>query len=102
MKHLRRVSIKGEPWTVEWIPESHPDFDDRWGDCTDEFRRIRLTRDLPQEGEVKSSEIVIHEMLHAEFPKASERTVTQAARDIAKALGRFGLVSSQGEPSAGP
>lgn len=59
-----------------------------YGICEYDGNVIRLERKL--QGRLLLT-IAIHEMLHAEFPEATEEIVTQAAEDIADALWRIGF-----------
>ena len=79
------MTIRGSPWTVKW-PEQI-----RNGTCYGlcEFDRATINYERGLRGRLLLV-IVIHELLHALFPRASEKVVTQAAEDIADALWRMG------------
>jgi len=86
IKRISKVTIRGSPWTVKW-PEKIRD-GTCFGLCEHDINVISFESALQGK---KLLEIAIHEPLHAEFPKASEEAVTQAAKDIADALWRMGF-----------
>ena len=86
IKHIRSVTVRGKPWTVQWLPK----IDDlgSLGLCTWDYEVIGIKLDQPPK---EVLDTVIHEMLHAEFPKMSEEDVARTASEIAGALWRIGF-----------
>lgn len=86
IKQIQKVTIRGTPWVVKW-PDQIRD-GTCYGLCDSDSHVINYEHCLRGR---KLLTIGIHEMLHAEFPRANEKTVTQAAEDIADALWRMGF-----------
>lgn len=80
------MTVRGRPWTLKWPEEIRGGA--CYGLCEHDIHVIDIEKGL---GGKKLLEIVIHEMLHAEFPEEDEKAVTQAAEDTAEALWRVGF-----------
>lgn len=80
------IQIRGEWWTVERARLESVD-ENWWGDTDWDKRRIRI--DDRANGH-QFVDTLIHEMIHAEFQDLKEKSVKQAATDIANALDLIG------------
>lgn len=86
LRRIKKAYINGVPWEVKWPKEIYGGT--CYGLCEIDTKTINYERGLQGQQLLVYS---IHEMLHAEFPKASEAVVTQAAEDIADVLWRMGF-----------
>lgn len=69
-----RFTVNGKKWVIEI-----EDRDGLWGECDLETGRITLHSVL-RNATRKRLEILIHEVIHACFPDASEESVTEAGK----------------------
>lgn len=86
-------NIGKRTWKLLFVKELPPDPNlplERYGDTTWADQLIRIQKDLRPE---ETLETIIHELLHARFPKLKEKTVTDAGGLIAAILWRLGYRS---------
>jgi hypothetical protein len=84
-KRLLTFSFLGKRWRFRRVPRLKV-----WGDVhdpTETNKEIRIFAGLRGQHEL---EILEHEFLHACFPQIDEGVITQAAKDISRALWRLG------------
>lgn len=79
-----RITIRGVKW---WLRESTKKMQSCWGWCDIDKATITLCRSLRGR---KRLDILVHELLHAEFPDLDESVVKQAGTDIANVLWKQG------------
>jgi len=72
------ITLDRKPWEIELSPTDLRR--DWWGDCNFQLRRIQVSPATKAKG--LRREILIHEMIHAIFPRLDERIVRRAAREI--------------------
>lgn len=81
--------IDGARWRFRFVKSSQIP-PDRWGDCdppSNPKRTIRVREALKAKDRL---ETVIHEVLHAQHPYASEQTVQQQSLELSRLLWRLG------------
>lgn len=83
---MPQVILNGKTWDVDLVARGLPG--DLWGDCHYEAKLIRVSPGTKRVG--RRREILLHEMLHALFPKLTERVVLRAARELDNALQECG------------
>jgi len=66
--------IHGQKWSI-----SHEDREGLYGECDLEARSITLHTSLMNAGKRLRLEILLHEVIHALFPEASEEQVEHSA-----------------------
>lgn len=81
VRGTKRVWINEKPWDVIFIEKTHPKLH---GDCEWRTRRIRVFKE--QHGNRYDPETVVHELLHALFPKMKEKDVLRAGAELTSAL----------------
>lgn len=84
--HPFRVEVWGKPWKVIRGGATIPP--DLVGLCCYETKTITIR---PQTSPRKECETLIHEMIHALFPDASEKKTISASASIMEALSKWGL-----------
>lgn len=77
----KRIYIHEEPWDIIFEDGVHPDIH---GDCHWDTQRIRIFRE--ESSGKYDPETVVHELLHALFPKMSEDNVMRAGAELTSAL----------------
>jgi len=75
---VHEFTLYGDRWRIDY--EKRPGL---WGECDFTARRITIHTQLRLR---KRLEIIIHEILHAGFPDASEESVTETAKVVAGVL----------------
>ena len=68
-----KLRVRGKRWEV-----NHEDREGLWGECDLEARRITLHTSLTHSRRRKRLEILLHEVLHALLPEATENQVEEA------------------------
>ena len=78
--------IRGKPWAVHWRKKIQG-CDNILGRCDLRDHEVEIREDQP---ETEKVDTMLHEMLHGEFPEASEKRIAQAATELTQALLRMG------------
>jgi hypothetical protein len=93
LKKIRRLTLKGRPWTIHWLTPKESQQSCLVGSCDKVFQVIEILDN--KEDPLDTVDTLIHELLHAEFPGLSERRVKQAASDIVDTLCRLNLLNKE-------
>ena len=78
--------IRGKPWAVYWRKKKQG-FINILGRCNHWDHELEIREEQP---ELEKVDTMLHEMLHGEFPEASEKRIAQAATELTQALLRMG------------
>lgn len=85
-----RTRIRGKDWTVGFEGKFHQTLD---GDCCWRTRKIRVfLNELSQ----YDPETVVHELLHAIYPKMCEDEVLRGGEELTNALCEIGIRFQKG------
>ena len=86
---MTRFRLLGDMWTLYHLPiVKHDDGRRVRAQCDKEVRRIEI--DQAHSKGQEHLELLLHELLHALNWLASEKVVTDAARDMARVITRLG------------
>lgn len=77
---MRRVRINGKAWTIRLV-HGRIAADGRVGECDYDARTIRV-----QTGDCEELDCIVHEVLHALYPKRKHKWINRTADAIAAAL----------------
>lgn len=97
MKKVKHCLVRDSKWKVLWRNLSQdpiPKADQAMGWCYKEQKIIELDPNLT---EGLTTEIALHEFLHAFFPDLSEETVTLFAEQAASFLAAMNLIRYEDE-----
>ncbi len=88
------MTFNDERWWLRFVDELPPGNDDNEGLCVYKDKECLVLKSLDGFSRL---EAVIHEMLHAAFPQASEEWVTKTAHQMALTVHRDGYRRMESE-----
>jgi len=94
VKKIRSVTVSGRRWRLVWKSYLGHDAEGNEfiGRCYLDKKEIHVKNNMSY---ALTSEILIHEMLHAQNPKHTEDDITQDALELAQALKRAELLKDE-------
>lgn len=96
MKRIRSCKINGKRWRIVWTNlKTALDGQPALGICYHEDKVIKIEQSLTDPAMI--CEVLVHEMLHGQFPEIEEEYIDMRGGEITSALQRANLILEEDE-----